>query len=171
MREEAKLVIVKMLGLLESHQKDNYGRTALDYATNYHRSEACIAKLKRCIELRPLLLTIALLPKERQDEKYEQEVQNLSSELNVTQEEYGRLKSLVELSDDFTRMNLLREAGVTALMLAAANGHVDCVKLLKIASKDGINDKDELGHTALDYATKYGHEDCVQELLNLGADE
>lgn len=48
----------------------------------------------------------------------------------------------------------------TALMLAAAGGHHECVKLLLcelgIVSSDGV--------TALDYACEYGHLECIKQL-------
>ncbi len=72
-------------------------------------------------------------------------------------------------------MNALRVDGPlggeppSALMLAAANGHVEIVKcLLEHGAEPDIQDSYE--RTALIWAVKGGHTQVVRELLNRGAD-
>jgi ankyrin repeat protein len=60
--------------------------------------------------------------------------------------------------------------GVTALMLAAGDGHTSVVKTL-IGSGSDINAKDEVGVTALTRAAVEGHTAIVQLLKQAGAKE
>ena len=56
----------------------------------------------------------------------------------------------------------------TALMLAARNGHLDCLKEL-IAANVNVNEKDREGATSLIMAAGEGHRECVKELIAAGA--
>jgi hypothetical protein len=58
--------------------------------------------------------------------------------------------------------------GVTALMLAAHGGHVECVKLLLNGSAD-VDAIDDSGFTALMRAVQKGRVECVRLLVGAGA--
>ncbi|KAI2498787.1 hypothetical protein MHU86_15690 [Fragilaria crotonensis] len=66
---------------------------------------------------------------------------------------------LKELDDDE------EEVGLTPLILASANDHLDVVRELLIHKNINVNDKQELGFTALMAASQYGCVDVVRELL------
>ena len=57
----------------------------------------------------------------------------------------------------------------TALHLAAANGHVDVVKVL-IQNGADVNAVDEYKFTALHLAARHGHVDIAKVLIENGAD-
>jgi len=74
-------------------------------------------------------------------------------------------KVLSKSNDDINKKN---SEGKTALMLAAANGHLAIVKAL-ITFKADVNIQDEYGETALLAACWNGHEKIVNQLLAAGA--
>lgn len=57
----------------------------------------------------------------------------------------------------------------TALYVAAAEGHLDCVKLLLARGTNPAAVMDG-GETALTIAAKQGHEGCVRALLEVSQD-
>lgn len=61
------------------------------------------------------------------------------------------------------------ENGDTLLTIAAANGHLDCVKLL-IDCHASVNEYNNDGTTALMWAAREGHADCVDLLVDSDAD-
>lgn len=67
-------------------------------------------------------------------------------------------------------MTLSDYDGRTALHLASAEGHVDCVEFLLKHCDVPYNVRDRWGNTALDEATAFGH-DQVIELLNQWAEQ
>src|SRR5205085_10263785 len=76
------------------------------------------------------------------------------------------LKSLLATKDN---MELRREDGKTALMLAAAHGHKTLVPFL-LSAGAVIGEWDRGGETALMLAAANGHESVVNLLLNAGAE-
>lgn len=67
-------------------------------------------------------------------------------------------------------MTLSDYDGRTALHLAAAEGHVDCVEFLLKHCNVPYNVRDRWGNTALNEATAFGH-DQVIDLLNKWAEQ
>ena len=49
-----------------------------------------------------------------------------------------------------------------ALHLAAAEGHIECVKFLINVAKVNCHVADRWGHTPIDEARKFGHEEVVK---------
>ena len=72
------------------------------------------------------------------------------------------------LLDAGAKVNVTSNDGVTALMLAADEGHVNNVQLLIKASAD-INARDKSGKTALQYAQEKEHRVIVRLLKEHGA--
>lgn len=67
-------------------------------------------------------------------------------------------------------VNIRTEQGVTALILAAREGHDQCVHILlrfgaKVALKDDVR-----GMTAVHYSAKNGHAQCLSLLLHNSED-
>ena len=60
-------------------------------------------------------------------------------------------------------VNAARTTGVTALYIAAQNGHVEVVKLL-LAAQANVNAARTDGTTALDIATRNGHAEICQAI-------
>lgn len=58
--------------------------------------------------------------------------------------------------------------GMTALMVAASEGRLDCARLL--ASESRIDERDPWGNTALLLAAAAGREEVAEMLLESGAD-
>ena len=46
--------------------------------------------------------------------------------------------------------------------LAAAEGHIECVKFLINMAKVNCHEADRWGHTPIDEARKFGHEEVVK---------
>jgi uncharacterized protein len=59
--------------------------------------------------------------------------------------------------------------GMTALMLASENGHINAMKLL-IAKGSDVNIKNNYGSTALMFASQNGHFDAMELLISAGSD-
>jgi hypothetical protein len=68
------------------------------------------------------------------------------------------------IRDPATDIDAQHNNGLTALLLAARNGHTDCVQLL-IAARANIDAQNNDGWTALMYATLNGHTDCARLLI------
>ncbi|KAM6937001.1 cortactin-binding protein 2 [Xenentodon cancila] len=62
----------------------------------------------------------------------------------------------------------LRHIQTSALIVAAQNGHTECVKLL-LSSGSPADVSDENGFTPLHFAAAHGHRSCVEVLLAAGA--
>jgi ankyrin repeat protein len=60
------------------------------------------------------------------------------------------------------------EQGITALMVACQDGHLDCVRTLLEAGAP-VAQADEQGFTGLMLACGKGHVECVRTLLEAGA--
>ena len=54
--------------------------------------------------------------------------------------------------------------GKTAFHLAAAKGHVECLKVMVTHGVD-VTAQDSSGHSALHVAAKNGHPECIRKLL------
>ena len=80
--------------------------------------------------------------------------------------ETGDLNCLTDLINQNLNINTKDKHDNTALMLAAMNGHSDCVKLLLSQKNVDINAKDKCCDTALTLAARKGHLDCVKLLLS-----
>jgi serine/threonine-protein phosphatase 6 regulatory ankyrin repeat subunit B len=65
-------------------------------------------------------------------------------------------------------INDFSDDGITALIAAAAEGNVDCIKSL-VEAKVDVNAKDKDGTNALMAAAARGHLECVTEILEAGA--
>lgn len=79
----------------------------------------------------------------------------------------ARAGDLNECKQNLSQVTQRNRAGLTALMAAAANGHLDCVKLLFEYEK-GIKmrtTKWDFGFSALSWAAMNGHVDCVKILI------
>uniref|UniRef100_A0A8C5KYI7 Retinoic acid induced 14 n=1 Tax=Jaculus jaculus TaxID=51337 RepID=A0A8C5KYI7_JACJA len=59
--------------------------------------------------------------------------------------------------------------GKTAFHLAAAKGHVECLRVMITHGVD-VAAQDSTGHSALHIAAKSGHPECVKKLLQTGSD-
>jgi tRNA A-37 threonylcarbamoyl transferase component Bud32 len=83
--------------------------------------------------------------------------------------EKGRLVRVEELIDQGVPLNAKDSKGETALMKAAARGHVPVVRELLVRSSRGmanfINEQDKQGETALMKAAESGHAEVVKVLL------
>src|SRR5690242_16031602 len=79
------------------------------------------------------------------------------------------IKELLQL--DPTVATSITPDGFTALMFAAACGHVACVEYLlnDDAVLETINDQNQFGSTALIHAASNGHAQCMQILIAKGA--
>jgi len=76
----------------------------------------------------------------------------------------GNLKALRHLHDEQIDMSLGNEDSRTALHLAAANGHIDCVQELIENMGVDVNIQDRHGGTPLDDAAQSGHKDVISYL-------
>ena len=81
-----------------------------------------------------------------------------------------------EKIDQLLRMNIIRvpacsnAGGMTALMIAARNGHTHIVsQLLQLVDEDAINVQDLEGNTALHHAYENGDAKSIKALLASGA--
>ena len=74
----------------------------------------------------------------------------------------GDSESVVNLKDRYAVMDVKDIFGKTALMIAARNGHTECVQLL-LEREGGLQKKD--GETALMIAARSGYVECVKLLL------
>jgi len=68
------------------------------------------------------------------------------------------------LIDNGCDVNAKNNDGLTALMVAAENGHAKCVELL--IDKSDVNAKNNYGETALIFANEHKHAECVKLLNN-----
>ncbi len=102
------------------------------------------------------------------EELTEAEKADLSARLLVTAKE-DRCGELLELLDDGADIEVKDKEGCTPLIEAAANGHVDCARLLvnRGADKEAAN---VIGRTALLMAFENGRVECARLLLEAGAD-
>lgn len=57
---------------------------------------------------------------------------------------------------------------ITALYLAAQNGHLEVIKLLTKHPKIKINEQTSMGASAADVAKQLKHEDCYKFLMSHG---
>jgi hypothetical protein len=81
----------------------------------------------------------------------------------------GHLARVVRMFNLGTNANAKDAQGQTALMKAAANGHIDVVKALLNSGLDvEVNEIDDEGETALMKAAEKGHEDIVAALTHNG---
>lgn len=86
---------------------------------------------------------------------------------NVTfQAKLGNINVMRAILSYYHDVNLQTEQGLTPLILAAREGHVQCVHILlrfgaKVALRDSIN-----GMTAIHYSAKNGHSPCLTLLLH-----
>ncbi|KWX11535.1 Ankyrin repeat protein [Giardia duodenalis assemblage B] len=161
--------------LVEVHQQDSSGRTALMYAALAGHTEAveqlCIevedfaygheSVLQMCIEAHRLnCLQILLL------HVYEENIQINIPKLTLTVIDYETdLLTAAEKNDSFGARNYIHQAGRlcngwTALMTAAYRGHIDIVKLLLCEVKL----QNEKGWTALMLAVQTAQLEVVQLL-------
>ena len=71
------------------------------------------------------------------------------------------------------KLELKSDDGMTALHLAAQNGHLECCRIILGANKlprNHINVKDDGGWTPLVWACEHKHEGVIRYLINQGAD-
>ena len=84
----------------------------------------------------------------------------------------GKLKSQEEIKELLKKganLEAKDKDGLTALMVAVYNGHLEVVKYLAECGAD-LEAKDEEGYTALMTASEYGQLEVVKYLVELGAD-
>ena len=78
---------------------------------------------------------------------------------------HERLRQLIDFP------SLIDEStGSSPLMLAAANGHSECVEFLSNTVSVPVNYKNKNGNTALHWAALNGHSDVVSFLISKSAD-
>eukprot|EP00934_Nitzschia_sp_Nitz4_P000144 Nitzschia sp. Nitz4//scaffold23_size168460//114408//117133//NITZ4_002234-RA/size168460-snap-gene-0.165-mRNA-1//-1//CDS//3329543680//144//frame0 len=77
------------------------------------------------------------------------------------------MKLLVEQAEDESYVNLMSSSGFSAVIVAAAHGHVDAIKYLVEAGCD-VNAGHENKVTALMYAAASGHVDAMKALIQEG---
>jgi len=84
--------------------------------------------------------------------------------------EAARSGNLVELRESLKHedVNMVREDGMTALMLSAQNGYVEAIRELISAGAD-VNQLSPGGSTALMLAGQKGHPDAIKALIEFGA--
>ena len=83
----------------------------------------------------------------------------------ITEKDVDSVLSLVKAGVD---VNIRDNNGMTALMKASENGHVQLVEeLIKFGAN--MNLRNLLHDTALIYAAKEGNLNCVQKLIDMGA--
>jgi ankyrin repeat protein len=75
------------------------------------------------------------------------------------------MRVLIEAGADVAQAG---EHGLTYLMVASLDGHVECVRALLEARAD-VAQSTTSGATALMYASSHGHVECVRTLLEAGA--
>ncbi|EET01245.1 Kinase, NEK [Giardia duodenalis ATCC 50581] len=83
----------------------------------------------------------------------------------------ARAGDLTGCKQNLSQVTKHNRAGLTALMAAAANGHLECVKLL-LEYEKGIRmrtTKWDFGFSALSWAAMNGHVDCVKVLISAEA--
>lgn len=66
-------------------------------------------------------------------------------------------------------VNVQDDKGLTPLMCASANGHLDIVEYLIRERGANLNIKNNEGKTALDLAKENGHEEVAKFLIKFGA--
>lgn len=81
----------------------------------------------------------------------------------------GDLTALTSLLDKSVDIDAKNATGITALMMATANGHAEVVSAL-LAKGANINARDDDGRTALLLAAFYNHNDILQTLLAVNPD-
>lgn len=81
----------------------------------------------------------------------------------------GDIGQVRTLADAGVNLNAATEKGLTSLMLASLQGHVEVVKLLLASKKVDVNAKDITGTTSLMAAAKRGHVEIVRLLLEADA--
>ena len=81
----------------------------------------------------------------------------------------GDLTALTSLLNKPVDINAKNATGITALMIATANGHADVVQVLLTKGAD-VNAKDDQGRTALTLAAFYNRRDILHALLAKGSD-
>mmetsp|Transcript_10830 Transcript_10830/g.16130 ORF Transcript_10830/g.16130 Transcript_10830/m.16130 type:complete len:342 (+) Transcript_10830:108-1133(+) len=81
----------------------------------------------------------------------------------------GDMRRLVHLQCQVSIDSTNRKWGWTALMAAASNGHLKCVRYL-VKCKACINAQEKAGWTALMLAARSGKFDVVEYLISAGAD-
>lgn len=77
---------------------------------------------------------------------------------------HDRLRELI----DFKNLSEA-ESGTSPLMLACANGHMDCVKFLVEGVLVDVNHTNMAGNTALHWSALNGHTECVEYLIRNSA--
>lgn len=83
--------------------------------------------------------------------------------------EKGHSEDLLRvLREEHPNLSARNNYGVSALIFAANNGHLDCVKIL-IDHGANINERSNNGKTAVHWATHWGHDSIVYFLLERGA--
>lgn len=81
----------------------------------------------------------------------------------------GDIGQVRSLADSGVNLNAATEKGLTSLMLASLQGHLEVVRLLLNSKKVDVNAKDVTGTTSLMAASKRGHVDVVKLLLEFDA--
>jgi glutaminase len=85
----------------------------------------------------------------------------------------GSLDELIRLNVAGQNLTAGDYDGRTPLMLAASNGHIECVKYILVQARKQLKPidlkkyvfaTDAFGGTALTDAAREGHEDCLKEL-------
>eukprot|EP00618_Florenciella_parvula_P012394 CAMPEP_0119483234 /NCGR_PEP_ID=MMETSP1344-20130328/10732_1 /TAXON_ID=236787 /ORGANISM="Florenciella parvula, Strain CCMP2471" /LENGTH=876 /DNA_ID=CAMNT_0007517711 /DNA_START=56 /DNA_END=2683 /DNA_ORIENTATION=+ len=172
--DEARLTALLERGIVNVMATDERGVTAMDLAKWYLNLPFRDKTEGKCLGCTAV---VALLEEAMQQVR--QEACASATESTPAVEE--ALRFYAESGDE-ARLTALLERGIvnvlatdegaqmTALMYAAENGHVECVRLLieagsDVTAKDGTYDM-----TALMHAAEEGHVECVDVLIKAGSD-
>ena len=175
------------------HSTDNDGYSPLVYAITGHKSLQVIEQLLKAgaqpnvfindqsiadkvreevrEDIYRLLEQFNVLNTTQKEKEEEQQLQ-YSSEFTISIIEaakIGNTEVVKLLLKENTDVNIQKEDGVTALMLASLNGHTQVVELL-IKENADVNIQSKDGVTALMLASQNGHNQVVELLLKENAD-
>ncbi len=81
----------------------------------------------------------------------------------------GNINEFLEIAERTnSRGEFENASGITSLMLAAAEGRIDIVRLIcNSASRDFILQEDSFGKNVIDHAANKGHQEIVEFLIDL----
>ena len=148
--------------------KDNFGKTALDYAIEHNRVEMIEFLALSGADTNSLDVDQLLKAAQDTQEIINKKIktQEFITEISKSYPNLDKIRSCISAGVD---VNAKDNDGWTALIYAACYGHTEIAKLL-IADGADINARDNYGCTALIYAAINGYTEIARLLLSAGAD-